>query len=84
MREDALYAIVDIELADSLSDEQEDELRQRIEQGIALSRNWEVGAGSVKLVINLCPLGSIEEPFPYKLTDGGLPSPWAEGRVEAT
>jgi hypothetical protein len=31
-----------------------------------LSRHWEVAAGSIKLVVNLCPAGSIEHPFPYK------------------
>ena len=77
MREDAQYAILDVEVSDSMSDDEAHELRQRIERGIILSRNWEVSAGSVKLVINLQPLGSIKHPFPYKLQDGTGPTAWA-------
>jgi hypothetical protein len=53
-------------------------LRQRIERGIVLSHNWEVRAGSVKLVINLRPPGSIAQPFPYKMQVGGGPVPWVQ------
>ena len=77
-REDAQYAILDVEVSESLSDDEEEDLRQEIEQGIVLSRNREVSAGIVKLVINLRPPGSIEQPFPYKLVVGGGPVPWAE------
>jgi phenylacetate-CoA ligase len=76
--EDAQYAILDVEVSDSLSDDEKHELRQQIEKGIILSRNWEVSAGSVKLVINLQPPGSIEHPFPYKLQEGSGPTPWAQ------
>lgn len=77
-RQEAQYAILDIEMRRSLSPQQQQDLRQRIEQGIILSHNWEVGAGSVKLVVNLRPAGSIEQPFPYKMQVGGGPVSWVQ------
>ena len=66
MGEGAQYAILDVEMGDSLSQEAEVKLRERIERSIVLSHHWEVKAGSIKLVVNLCPAGSIAHPFPYK------------------
>jgi phenylacetate-CoA ligase len=66
MGEDAQYAILDVEVNGRLSEADEQALRQHIGQSIVLSRHWEVAAGSIKLVVNLCPAGSIEHPFPYK------------------
>jgi phenylacetate-CoA ligase len=66
MGEDAQYAILDVEVEASLSEEEQQELRKRIEQSIVLSRHWEVKVGSIRLLVNLCPAGSIEHPFPYK------------------
>jgi phenylacetate-coenzyme A ligase PaaK-like adenylate-forming protein len=65
-REDAQYAILDVELSASLSPEELDPLRQRIADGIVLSRYWQVKIGAVKLVVNLRPAGSLEHPFAYK------------------
>jgi phenylacetate-CoA ligase len=66
MGEDAQDAILDVEVSAELSEEDEEDLRQRIQESIVLSRHWEVRAGSVKLAVNLRPAGSIERPFPYK------------------
>jgi hypothetical protein len=66
MGEDAQYAILDVEVSDPLPEEERNGLRQRIEGSIVLSRHWEVKSGSIKLVVNLCPAGSITRPFPYK------------------
>jgi phenylacetate-CoA ligase len=65
-RKDAQYVILDVEVGNTLSPQEDHQLRQRIKEGIVFSRHWEVRCGSVKLEVNLCPAGSIETPFPYK------------------
>jgi phenylacetate-CoA ligase len=65
-RADAQYAILEVEVRDPLSDQDRESLKKRISETVAYSRYWEVAAGSVKLVVNLNPPGSIEHPFPYK------------------
>jgi phenylacetate-coenzyme A ligase PaaK-like adenylate-forming protein len=65
-REDALYAILDVELHASLSAADKEQLRQRIADGVVLSRYYQVRMGAVKLLVNLQPEGSIEHPFAYK------------------
>ena len=65
-REDAQYAVLDVEVQQALSAQQSNELRQQIEDGINLSRYWQVKIGAVKLEVNLCPAGSLEHPFAYK------------------
>jgi phenylacetate-CoA ligase len=64
--EDAQYAVLDVELSASVSPEESEQLRQRIADGIVLSRYWQVKIGAVKLVVNLRPAGSLEHPFAYK------------------
>ena len=65
-RQDAQYAILDVEVGTELSPQEKEQLQKRIEEGVVYSRYWEVPLGSVKLVVNLRPAGSIEHPFPYK------------------
>lgn len=77
-REDAQYAILDVEVAESYWLRDDHELQRRIEQGVVFGRSSEVQAGSVKVQVNLHPAGSIEQAFPYKLHEGGGPAAWAE------
>ncbi len=65
-REDAHCAILDVEQAASLSPAESEQLRQRIAKGIVVSRYWEVTIGAIRLIVNLHPAGSLENPFPYK------------------
>jgi phenylacetate-CoA ligase len=81
-RQDAQYAILDVEVGSSLSAQAEHQLRQRIKAGVALAYSVEVEMGHVKIVVNLLPPGSIKRPFPYKLHEGGGPAPWADGAIE--
>jgi phenylacetate-CoA ligase len=83
-REDAQYAILDVEVGSSLSARAEHQLRQRLKEGVALGQSAEVEMGNVKIVVNLHPPGSIKKPFPYKLREGGGPAPWAERSGEQT
>jgi phenylacetate-CoA ligase len=65
-REDAQYALLDVEVQSSLSEEEWEPLRQRIAEGIVLSRYYQVKMGAVKLEVSLRPEGGIEHPFAYK------------------
>jgi len=68
-RRDAQYAILDVEVKEDISAGERERLVQRIQNGIILSRYWEVRIGVVNLVVNLHSPGSIEHPFPYKHAD---------------
>ena len=81
-REDAQYAILDVEVGSSLSAQAERQLRQRIKEGVAVGHPAEVAVGYVNVVVNLRPPGSIKKPFPYKLREGGGPTLWADKSVE--
>ena len=65
-REDAQYAILDVEVRTPLSDADSQSLQKRISEEVAYSLYWEVVVGSVKLIVNLLPPGGLERPFPYK------------------
>jgi phenylacetate-CoA ligase len=68
-RKDAQYAILDVEVKEGIPREERERLVQRIQNGIILSRYWEVRIGVVNLVVDLRSAGSIEHPFPYKHAD---------------
>jgi len=68
-RRDAQYAILDLEVREGISEGERERLVQRIQNGIILSRYWEVRIGVVNLVVKLRPPGSIEHPFVYKHAD---------------
>jgi hypothetical protein len=55
-----------VEIEGSLSPHEEQELCERIKDGVVVSRYWQVKAGLIKLQVNLRPAGSMEHPFPYK------------------
>jgi phenylacetate-CoA ligase len=65
-RQDAQYALLDVEVKDTPSDDEQQQLQQRLTDGIVLSRYYQVKMGAVKLVVSLRPQGSIEHPFAYK------------------
>ena len=66
MDESTQRAILEVEVAKTLSDGEQQKLRTRIERAVILSSHWEVAAGSVALDVRLRPAGHIERPFPYK------------------
>ena len=68
-RRDAQYAILDVEVREDISEGERERLVRRIQDGIILSRYWEVDIGAVNLVVNLHPPGSIQHPFVYKHAD---------------
>jgi phenylacetate-CoA ligase len=65
-RQDAQYAILDVEARAPLSDADRRSLERCISEKVVYSLYWEVVVGSVKLVVNLRPPGSLEHPFRYK------------------
>jgi len=65
-REDAQYAILDVEARAPLSAGDRQSLEKRIADKVVYSLYWEVVVGSVKLVVNLRPPGTLEHPFRYK------------------
>jgi len=65
-REDAQYALLDVEVQGLLSEGEREELARRIAEGIVLSRYYQVKMGAVKLEVSLRPEGDIEHPFAYK------------------
>jgi phenylacetate-CoA ligase len=65
-RQDAQYAILDVEARAPLSDSDRQSLEKRIAEKVVYSLYWEVVVGSVKLVVNLHPPGTLEHPFRYK------------------
>jgi phenylacetate-CoA ligase len=75
-RRSAVHAVLDVELRRALVTKEEHRLRERLETAIFLGRLPEVEFGSVKLVINLRPPGSVEHPFPYKMHEGGGGAEW--------
>jgi len=65
-RGETQHAILDVEVARSLSPQEEHELCERVKDGVVVSRYWQVKVGLIKLHVNLRPEGSMEHPFPYK------------------
>ena len=65
-RGNAQYALLDVEVQGLLSEEEWEELAKRIAEGIVLIRYHQAKMGAVKLEVNLCPEGDIEQPFGYK------------------
>jgi len=83
-REDAQYAILDVEMTGTLSEQGKQELQERIADALFLSRLSEVRLGSVKVVVNLRSVGSIEQPSPYKIRDGVGQPAWVRHSSGAT